>query len=736
HGFNTQNFEDYISSQDVANAGAGAGLAGSLTFTIGCHAGLSVPDRAAVPPEAGLPVDASLDLAQAMARQRAVFVANTGFGLGDSETVAGNEELMAIFAEELARGGTAGTALRLAKQRYFLGLASLTVYEEKASVTTTFYGLPQYVAEPVAAGAGATIATSAQTQALAPTGTEVTVLDGAGQSVVSSPLTEHVTDKGSFYSAHGVQATAGRPLQPRLGATLPEDETAGPVHGVVVLGGTYTDLDPFDPVIAQPQQEWQVLVDELQACAPSFWPSVFAAVNSLPTPEGLLQNLVVIPAQFRCTSGEDVTTAGVERLFDTLVLGLRRSTSDDFAPPVVNSGGLSIVESSAGLATVTVDASDESGIAEIVVYVIGGGIVTSHTTGPLSGTGPFSLDVPVAPEDRLVVQVVDGAGNVASLTGKGVQFDAITVDASVVGPVAPGQPVTFTTHITGFVGALADADETWFVWDFGDGTFDGTFLAQGGTAASFVVVNPDGSATFNVTHTYGASAPDVALTRVVVTDDAGRVGTDAVDLQLCGDGTTGPNTNGEPMPLPKPIPAWDDATNPAGDTEPDICDEDIDGDGLTNSDEVARGLSAFIWDTDGDRTADGVEVACGSNPLSAVSNLAGADTDADGLPDACETIFGTHPGDSDSDDDAVRDGVEVRYWMANPLDPNTDGDDCGDAKEIASVDANRVVNSADLGLLAAAFGQLPPEFRPYDADGNGVINSADLGFAASQFAAC
>ncbi|HXK33911.1 MAG TPA: PKD domain-containing protein, partial [Dehalococcoidia bacterium] len=81
HGFNTQDFEDYISSQDVASAGGGAGLAGSLTFTIGCHAGLSVPDRAAVPPEAGLPVDASLDLAQAMARQRAVLVGNTGFGL-------------------------------------------------------------------------------------------------------------------------------------------------------------------------------------------------------------------------------------------------------------------------------------------------------------------------------------------------------------------------------------------------------------------------------------------------------------------------------------------------------------------------------------------------------------------------------------------------------------------------------------------------------------------------------
>ncbi|HXK33208.1 MAG TPA: hypothetical protein VNM91_04240, partial [Dehalococcoidia bacterium] len=196
------------------------------------------------------------------------------------------------------------------------------------------------------------------------------------------------------------------------------------------------------------------------------------------------------------------------------------------------------------------------------------------------------------------------------------------------------------------------------------------------------------------------------------------------------------NTNGEPMPLPKPVPAWDDATNPAGDTDGDACDPDIDGDGVLNGDELSQGLSPFVWDTDGDRTNDGTEIACGSNPLVAVSNLSGPDTDSDRLPDACELIYGTNPADTDSDDDGSLDGVEVRYWLSDPLVANTDGDSCSDGKEIASVDANRVVNAADLGLIASAFGMLPPEFRPYDQDGNGFINAADLGLAASQFGGC
>jgi hypothetical protein len=196
------------------------------------------------------------------------------------------------------------------------------------------------------------------------------------------------------------------------------------------------------------------------------------------------------------------------------------------------------------------------------------------------------------------------------------------------------------------------------------------------------------------------------------------------------------NTNGEIMPLPKPTPVFNDHTNPAHDNEGDACDADIDGDSVPNATETMLGLSPFVWDTDGDRTNDGTEITCGTNPLSPVSNLTGPDTDNDRLPDACEPLYGTNPANADSDGDTVRDGVEVRYWMSNPLGVNTDADNCTDDREVGSVNIDRVINSIDLGALASQFGTLSPDFRPMDSNGDGVINSIDLGYVASRYGAC
>ena len=99
------------------------------------------------------------------------------------------------------------------------------------------------------------------------------------------------------------------------------------MHGIVVRGGTYQDTDPFDPVIARPQQEWDVNAQEPQICLDAYWPSVFTLVNSLSTRTGLLQKAVITPAQFRCTSGDAATVTGLERVYDSLELEAMRSTS-------------------------------------------------------------------------------------------------------------------------------------------------------------------------------------------------------------------------------------------------------------------------------------------------------------------------------------------------------------------------------------------------------------------------
>jgi hypothetical protein len=49
--------------------------------------------------------------------------------------------------------------------------------------------------------------------------------------------------------------------------------------------------------------------------------------------------------------------------------------------------------------------------------------------------------------------------------------------------------------------------------------------------------------------------------------------------------------------------------------------EDVDGDGLSNADERARGTNSNLFDTDGDGADDGTEVAAGTDPLDADSTM-------------------------------------------------------------------------------------------------------------------
>jgi hypothetical protein len=184
------------------------------------------------------------------------------------------------------------------------------------------------------------------------------------------------------------------------------------------------------------------------------------------------------------------------------------------------------------------------------------------------------------------------------------------------------------------------------------------------------------------------------------------------------------------------LPPFNDTTNPIGDNVGDACDPDIDHDGVANSTESSLGLSQYVADTDGDRTNDGTEVVCGSDPLDRFSNLAGTDSDHDGLPDACEALYGTNPNLVDTDGDGALDGWEVRYWTSDPLATNTDGDGCTDIREIASVNDDFKVNSSDMLILAQRFGGISPEWGDLDLNGDGKINSTDMLTVARRFGQC
>ena len=105
---------------------------------MGCHGGLNVADTL------GGSGGTYLDWPQLYARTRsAMYIANTGFGYGDSASVALSERLLVALRQEPAlRLGLGRRAVGCALQQYFATAGAYDVYDEKVMEETTFYGLP------------------------------------------------------------------------------------------------------------------------------------------------------------------------------------------------------------------------------------------------------------------------------------------------------------------------------------------------------------------------------------------------------------------------------------------------------------------------------------------------------------------------------------------------------------------------------------------------------------------
>ena len=239
----------------------------------------------------------------------------------------------------------------------------------------------------------------------------------------------------------------------------------------------------------------------------------------------------------------------------------------------------------------------------------------------------------------------------------------------------------------------------------------------------------------------------------------------------------------------------DDAEDADGDgiVDPDETDPssaDTDGDGLTDCQETgyvanspdggkhtnsgrtctdATGATLQPYrtsprnpDSDGDGANDGAEVSAGTNPTDAgskpteeppadptapivetIEELTATpdDTDGDGLSDDEELLLTTNPADSDTDDDGVQDGPEVRGTYAS-----RSGGCTGEGDEVAFQTLQDVFAEAGidlyvmlLGVVPAdapasvddCFGRIPTDPKTADSDGDGLTDGQEVGNAGT-----
>ena len=230
-------------------AGAATDLSGALVYSLGCHAGLNDPG--------------ALDLPQAFAQKLANYVGNTGFGWGGSGKVY-SEALMRNYTRELSArypNVSIGPALAAAKRKY---------YSQSKTAFDAFDAKVLMQIDPLRPADGRDDLRrhpdAARIRSPAPGAfTPPPALGGLAQGrwAIDCPTSfgafgEQTSTQGRTFDLDGnVEFQAGEPVQPQYFADV-SAPTVGALHGVIFLGGVYTEVTGFNPVVALAENEYVV----------------------------------------------------------------------------------------------------------------------------------------------------------------------------------------------------------------------------------------------------------------------------------------------------------------------------------------------------------------------------------------------------------------------------------------------------------------------------------------------
>jgi Bacterial Ig domain len=382
---------------------AGSALDRRYAFTMGCHAGYSVSDIVIGATDAR-----RLDWPQVYGAGAAVYAANTGFGYGDTATVAYSERLMVDLAKRLDGSLTAGQALLYALNDYAGSAGGLLgAYDEKVISEATFYGLPMY-----RVGAAAPLPPLP-----APPATTTDPLTGLtiSQLSVTPVQTLKTTTRGSFYAGEDGRTSVlnYRPVQPLTDLDVTQPSLVA--HGALITGLTSLDQSGFNPVFSTPTADLAAREPEA-TFRDVVHPARIQSIATFADPRGPRQHLLLVTGQFasNATGPADV---GRERLFTKIQAEVEYASpsATDFAPPTFGRiSGAQVGDQAA----FSVEASDSGGVKRVVVGYHDGSAWKFVDLRPDGDT--WTGGAPTTTQGaEFFVQAVDASGNVALAVFKG-----------------------------------------------------------------------------------------------------------------------------------------------------------------------------------------------------------------------------------------------------------------------------------------------------------------------------
>jgi len=348
------------------------------------------------------------------------------------------------------------------------------------------------------------------------------------------PQGNYYTVDPFFLPGGDAAAPPYRPLQPRY--VVQVDPAGGPVHGILWKSGGFTDYLNFNPVISRPTVEWEQNPSEPQVCYRGFWPSEVFRVNTMDDALGNVnQTVVVTPGQFRCDlpegSAANTPVTGTQRIFNVLGWEMLRSTDPDVTAPSLTNFDVDLSTDPTKPVQLKISAIDPlvgavaaSKITRVVVLRVNS---SSSTVDAISDVTLATLANPLVDytvnianpgNDRLIIQIIDAAGNVGLYTAKGPGLRILNVDLGPDRTFSAGQTLSFTANVN--LGGEPMVGPVNYFWDFGGGN---TLTTSSPTT----------------TRTFSAAQAEYTV-KVKVTDSNGGIGVDSVKVRnYCLD--TAPN---------------------------------------------------------------------------------------------------------------------------------------------------------------------------------------------------